>query len=58
MATITRGPPVPPNAGGAPIDSVTRSLRAARLIAGTGILLLAILAVFGNFIAVGTRSWN
>jgi hypothetical protein len=53
MTTFTRGPPVPSTAGGAPIDSVTRSLRAASLIAGTGILLLAVLAVFGNFIAVG-----
>jgi hypothetical protein len=40
-------------ADGAPIDQATRSLRAASLIAGTGILLLAVLAVFGNFIAVG-----
>src|SRR3954447_2011146 len=53
MTTITRGPPVPPTAGGAPIDPGTRSLRAASLIAGIGILLLAVLAVFGNFIAVG-----
>jgi Domain of unknown function (DUF4386) len=53
MTTITRGPPVPSTAGGAPIDRTTRSLRAASLIAGTGILLLAVLAVFGNFMAVG-----
>jgi hypothetical protein len=52
MTTITRGPPVPPTAGGPPIDHATRSLRAASLIAGTGILLPAVLAVFGNFIAV------
>jgi hypothetical protein len=52
MTTITRGQPVP-TAGGPPIDGATRSLRAASLIAGTGILLLAVLAVFGNFIAVG-----
>jgi len=53
MTTITRGPPVPPTAGGPPPDPGTRSLRAASLIAGIGILLLAVLAVFGNFIAVG-----
>ena len=53
MTTITRDPPVPSTPGGGPIDSATQSLRAASLIAGTGILLLAVLAVFGNFIAVG-----
>jgi hypothetical protein len=54
MTTITRGPPVPPTAGGdLPIDRASRRLRAASLIAGTGILLLAVLAAFGNFIAVG-----
>jgi hypothetical protein len=54
MTTITRSPPVPLTAGGGPpIGSATRSLRTASLIAGTGILLLAVLAVFGNFIAVG-----
>jgi Domain of unknown function (DUF4386) len=53
MTTITRGLSVPPTAGGPPVDRATRSLRAASLIAGTGILLLALLAVFGNFIAVG-----
>src|SRR6266513_2498297 len=53
MTTITRGPPVPLPAGGAPIDRATRSLRAASLIAGTGILLLAVLAVCRNVIAVG-----
>jgi hypothetical protein len=53
MTTITRGSPVPLPAGGPPTDRATRSLRTASLIAGTGILLLAVLAVFGNFIAVG-----
>lgn len=53
MTSITRGPPVPPAAGSPPNDRATRSLRAASLIAGIGILLVAVLAVFGNFIAVG-----
>lgn len=57
MTNSTRKPPVPRYAGNAvppapPGTDVDRSIRGAAITAGVGILLMSVLAGFGNFVAV------